>query len=147
MRNTRGGTLGDSNTKPLVFLGTCLAFAETVLGALAGFADTNATLVAGFAIVSLGMVLLALVLMYWRDPAFLTLTGQQALELRRLQEMVAKLPPELIRPYIRSLMVQDVRRGQSARIAGTEETTEQDAEELETELGLLNGTERQRGNQ
>lgn len=131
-----------------MFLGTCLAFAETVLGALAGFADANATLVAGFAIVSLGMVLLALVLMYWRDPAFLTLTGEQALDLRRLQEIVGgKLPPGVIGPYIRNLMVQDVRRGQSTRIAGTEETTEQDAEELERELGLLDGTERQRGNQ
>lgn len=131
-----------------MFLGTCLAFAETVLGALAGFADANATLVAGFAIVSLGMVLLALVLMYWKDPAFLTLTGEQALDLRRLQEIAGgRLPAELIGPYIRSLLVQDVRRGQSARIAGTEETTEQDAEELERELDLLNGAERQGENQ
>ena len=54
----------DANTKPLVFLATCLAFAETVLGTLAGFTDANATVIGVFATVSLGMVLLALVLMY-----------------------------------------------------------------------------------
>lgn len=68
-----------SNSRPLVFLGTCLAFAETTLGALAGLADADATIVAVFAMASLGMVLLALVMMYWRDPAFLTLTGEQLL--------------------------------------------------------------------
>ena len=86
--------MGGANTRPLLFLGTCLAFAETVLGILAGLADANATIVAGFAIAALGLVLLTLVFMYWRDPAFLTLSGGQALGLRKLQEVVSKLPPD-----------------------------------------------------
>ena len=71
------------------------------------------------------------------DPAFLTFTGQQALDLRRLEVVVGKLPPELIGPYMASLMLQGLQRGQSARIAGTVETTEQDVVELERELDLL----------
>lgn len=70
---------------------------------LASFAGTNGTLAAVFALVSLGMVLLALVAMYFRDPAFLTFSSQQALDLRILQEIVGWLPPELLAAYIDSI--------------------------------------------
>jgi hypothetical protein len=54
---------------------------------LASFAGTSGTLAAVFALVSLGMALLALVAMYFRDPAFLTFDSSQALDLRILQEI------------------------------------------------------------
>ena len=48
---------------------------------LARFAGTSGTIAAVFAISSLGMVLLALVAMYWRDPAFLTFSSREAFNL------------------------------------------------------------------
>jgi len=80
-----------------------LGFAETTLGTLAGFADADATLVAVFAMVSLGMVLLALVVMYWRDPAFLTFTGEQAFEFRVLQEILEHPATGRVPSYLRTL--------------------------------------------
>ena len=138
--------MGDSNTKPLVFLGTCLAFAESALGTLAGFTDADATIVAALAMASLGMVLLALVVMYIREPAFLTFTGQQALDLRMLQEIVSNMPPEFVRSYLTSLIDQDNPRGHSAKIAGIEEDTEATAKDVERELELLNGIVGEGGN-
>ena len=126
--------MGGSNTRPLLFLGTCLAFAETVLGILAGLADANATIVAGFAIAALGLVLLTLVFMYWRDPAFLTLSGEQVLDLRKLQEVVSKLPPDLIQDYLESLTDADIQRGQPARMAEAVDATAEDAEEIDREF-------------
>ena len=69
----------------LIFLGSCLVFAEAALGTIAALTDVSPTLVAVFALLALGMVLAALVIMYWRDPAFLTLSGEQAHDLRRLE--------------------------------------------------------------
>ena len=89
--------MGKSNTTTLLFLGSCLAFAETALGTIAAFADPNASLVAGFALAALGMVLAALVLMYWKDPAFLTLSGEQALDLRRSSACRQSQPAHLLK--------------------------------------------------
>lgn len=127
----------DSGTRPLVFLATCLAFAETALGTLAGLTDANATMVAAFAMGSLGMVLLALVSMYFREPAFLTFTGQQALDLRMLQSIVDRGSPELIKQYLDTLIdqgISDVSHGHSGRIANREETEVLDMDELLREL-------------
>ena len=83
----------------MVFLGTCLAFAESALGTIVTLTDADATLVAGFALAALGMVLTALVAMYWKDPAFLTLSGEQALDLRRFEALAQKLPVNLSGVY------------------------------------------------
>ncbi len=133
--------MGDSNTKPLAFLGTCLPFAESALGTLAGFTDADATIVAALAMGSLGMVLLALVVMHIREPAFLTFTGQQALDFRVLQENLDKTPPEYIGSYLGSLMAQADSQGHLARIAGSEEPTEEEAEAIEMGLVLLRAAE------
>ena len=127
----------DSSTRPLVFLATCLAFAETALGTLASLTDANATLVAAFAVACLGMVLLALVAMYFREPAFLTFTGQQALDLRMLQSIVDRGSPELIRQYLDTLIdqgISDVSHGHSRSIANREETEVLDIDEWLQEL-------------
>ena len=126
-----------SSTRPLIFLGTCLAFAETALGILASLTDANATVVAAFAVVSLGMVLLSLVAMYFREPAFLAFTGQEALDLRMLQSVVDRGSPELIRQYLDTLIEQgisDVSEGHSRSIASREETEVLDIDELLREL-------------
>ena len=89
----------EANKTTLIFLGTCLGFAEITLGILANWTNADATLVAAFAVIALGMVLAALVVMYWRDPAFLTFRGDQALDLRKLEAILDRLPPELVDVY------------------------------------------------
>ena len=76
----------------LIFLGSCLAFTEATLGTVAALTDVNPTLVVAFALIALAMVLAALVIMYFRDPAFLTLSGEQAYDLRRLEILNRTLP-------------------------------------------------------
>ena len=49
------------------------------------------------------MVLLALLAMYWRDPAFLTVDSDQSLEIRKLQEISRYLPPDLLVEYLSSI--------------------------------------------
>ncbi len=123
-----------SNTTTLVFLGTCLGFAETALGLLAGLTDANSTWVAAFALGALGLVLAALVLMYWRDPAFLTLSGEQALDLRTIEAVLENVPPELIPAYLRSLSYlthQEIQLGESEEVGRLEEATAEEAEEIE----------------
>ena len=139
--------MGNSNARPLVFLATCLAFAETALGTLAGLTDADPTIVAAFALASLGMVLLSLVAMYFREPAFLTFTGEQALDLRVLQEIGDKLTPELLRSYVGNLRDRDLSQGPTSGIADLGDTSDQDAEELEAELRLLSESDEQVGNQ
>ena len=83
----------------LVFLGSCLAFVETALGAIMGLSDVSPTLIAVFAFLSLIVVVAALVIMYWRDPAFLTLSGEQAHDLRRLEILTRTAPDQIWRMY------------------------------------------------
>ena len=87
------------------------------MGILATFDGAHPTILAGFALVSLGMVLSALVAMYWRDPAFLTFSSREALDIRILQEIRGQLPPELLASYIDSIRLGSIRglSGGSAR--------------------------------
>ena len=89
----------------LIFLGSCLVFAEAALGTIAALTDVSPTLVAVFALLALGMVLAALVIMYWRDPAFLTLSGEQAHDLRRLEILAQTLPRRAQRLFADDLAV------------------------------------------
>lgn len=128
-----------SNAKPLVFLATCLAFAEATLGTLAALTDANATIVAVFALISLGMVLLSLVVMYWRDPAFLTFTGEQAFEIRRLQEILRNPATGRVPLYVGTLDERDLTQGQSSRVGVALDATEEEANELQREFDELSG--------
>ncbi len=123
----------DGGTRPLVFLGACLAFAETTLGTLATFAGTSGTLAAVFALVSLGMVLSALVAMYWRDPAFLTFSSREALDLRMLELLRDRLTPELLSLYVQSLRPYGTHRGVTRGRRPGEES------EIEGVLEILEG--------
>ena len=123
----------------MLFLVTCLGFAETTLGMLASFAGTNGTLAAIFALVSLGMVLAALVTMYFRDPAFLTFSSQQALDLRVVQEL--RHNPDILSSYLESLQLRDVRRGRTSGVALDAELEDDELEYVVDELGLLGGRE------
>ena len=93
----------DGGTRPLLFLVTCLGFAEATLGILATFDRANPNVLAGFALASLGLVLLALVAMYFRDPAFLTFSSEQALDVRMLELLRDRLTPELLSQYANTL--------------------------------------------
>lgn len=138
--------MGSANSKPLVFLATCLGFAETALGTLAGFTDADPTMVAILAMVSLGMVLLALVTMYVREPGFLAFTGEQAYNLRMMQESIGTLPPDLANAVFGNLMERDITRGPTAKIAESVEVTSEEAEDVEAELGSMGGRQTQAEN-
>ncbi len=120
-----------------MFLGTCLAFSETTLGMLAKFAGTSGTIAAVFAISSLGMVLLALVAMYWRDPAFLTFSSREALDLRVVQEL--RHNPDILSSYLESLQSRDVGRGQTSGVALHRELEDDEIGDLLDEFGSFGG--------
>ncbi len=124
----------------MLFLGTCLGFAETTLGMLASFAGTNGTLAAIFALVSLGMALLSLVAMYFRDPAFLTFSSQQALDLRILQEIVDRVPPDLVVAYIDSINSRTV-GGQPLNSVRPTLWTDAEIGEIESSLDIAEDSE------
>ena len=97
----------------LIFLGSCLLFAEGALGVIAAVTDVAPTLLATFALVALGMVLTALVIMYLREPAFLILSGQQAHDLRKLEILIRGVPPNL-----ESLIAEDLKASISSPTTG-----------------------------
>ena len=125
----------DGGTRPLLFLATCLGFAETTLGMLASFAGTDGTLAAVFALVSLGMVLMALVAMYFRDPAFLTFSSGQALDLRIIQEL--REQPDVLSLYLGGVLLRDRRRGRTSSDISPFDVTDSLVEGLENELETL----------
>lgn len=90
-------------TTALILLGSCLAFAGFALDKIAERTDASAILMAGFALVAIVLVLTALVIMYWRDPAFLTLSGHQAYDIRRLEILIRGLGD-----YARPIYVEDL---------------------------------------
>ena len=112
----------------LIFLASCLAFAEAALVAIARFTDVDPTLVAVFALTALGMVLASLVIMYWREPAFLTLSGEQAHDLRRLEILAQTLPDQT-----RSLFADDLASGVSSLTSNVRMGVESEAMPIESE--------------
>lgn len=103
----------------LIFLASCLAFAEAALGIIAAITDVNPALVASFALAALVVVVAALVIMYWRDPAFLTLSGEQSHDLRRLETLLQRLPEQaapILANYLSSSYLRQV--GDSRVVGG-----------------------------
>ncbi|MCY4653613.1 MAG: hypothetical protein OXC95_10675 [Dehalococcoidia bacterium] len=93
---------------------------------MANTTNANPTLVAAFAVIALGLVLTALVLMYWREPAFLTFSGDQALDLRKLETILERMPPELVDVYFedvarRSLEIDKPRTTERSGITTSDE--------------------------
>ena len=102
---------------------------------LASFVGTDGTLAAVFALVSLGMVLLALVAMYFRDPAFLTFSSGQALDLRMIQEL--RDQPDVLSLYLGGVLLRDTRRGRTSSDISPFDVTDSLVEGLENELETL----------
>lgn len=116
-----------------------MGFAEATLGTLAGFANTDPTVAAIFAMVSLGMVLLALVAMYFREPAFLTFTSQQALDLRMVQEL--RDNPSLQNVYLNNVSLGEIVSGPTSGIADFPESSANEIAELDNELGAMGSSQ------
>ena len=63
----------------LMFLGSCLAFAEGTLATIAKVnTSPDGSLLAGFTLVALFMILATLAFMYKINPGFLTIGGRRA---------------------------------------------------------------------
>ena len=116
-----------------------MGFAETTLGTLSGFAGLNATLAAIFALSSLGMVLLALVAMYFRDPAFLTFSSREAFNLMILKELKDQMPADLLASFVGSITP---RESEGIPLTETRSTpwAEEERNEIESGLNLGGGS-------
>ena len=115
----------------LIFLGSCLLFAEGTLGVIAAVTDVDPTLLAIFALVALGMVLTALVTMYLREPAFLILSGDQAHDLRKLEILIRGTPDNLAALIIEDLKSTVASPGAGPRIGSESRLIPIDVEDSE----------------
>lgn len=140
--------LQNSARTVLIFLGTCLTFAEATLGYLASQTDANATLIAIFALIALLLVLAALCTMYIVNPAFLTLHGKEASALAMLQAAARSNPEAITSEFVNSLFTNGqptvdssrVDTGQDAADAeDEEEEPKEDKKEKSTSLDELSG--------
>lgn len=95
---------GRSATTVLIFLGTCLAFAEAALAFIAQKSESNDLLIALFALAALAMVLSTLAFMYWINPGFLTIEGSAASELAIIQTIAARRPEAITPHFLLSLL-------------------------------------------
>jgi len=80
------------------------------------------------------MVLTALVAIYWRDPAFLTLSGNQALDLRKFEALSRNLPPEIAMTFLREGASAYAHLGQEFVSDEVRDEVEEDQEAIESEL-------------
>ena len=80
------------------------------------------------------MVLTALVAIYWRDPAFLTLSGNQALDLRKFEALSRNLPPEIAMTFLREGASTYAYLGQEFVSDEVRDEVEEDQEAIESEL-------------
>lgn len=122
----------------LIFLGSCLLFAEGALGVIAAVTDVDPLLLAIFVLAALGMVLTALVIMYLRDPAFLTISGEQAHDLRRLEIIARSFDDRELSMYVDDLLSIPPRSDSRSRLA-EEIQTPGETEELAREQDNFSG--------
>lgn len=123
----------------LIFLGSCLLFAEGALGVIAAVTDVNPTLLAAFALVALGMVLTSLVIMYLREPAFLTISGEQAHDLRRLEIVARSFDERTLSMYVDDMALLSSHSISSSRFAGERRDIPGESEDLDREQQNFSG--------
>ncbi len=80
------------------------------------------------------MVLTALVAIYWRDPAFLTLSGNQTLDLRKFEALSGNLPPDIAMTFLREGTSTYAHLGQEFVSDEVRDEVEEDQEAIESEL-------------
>ena len=123
----------------LIFLGSCLLFAEGALGVIAAVTDVNPTLLAVFALVALGMVLTALVIMYLREPAFLTISGEQAHDLRRLEIIARSFDERTLSMYVDDMALLSSHSISGSRFASERRDIPGESEDLDREQQNFSG--------
>ena len=122
----------------MILLGSCLAFAGFALDKIAEFPDVSAMLLVSFALAAILLVLTALVIMYWRDPAFLTMSGQQAHDIRRLEILISGMGEQTRLTYVDDLASIPSRSVRSSRLAD-ERHELNETEELASEQENFSG--------
>lgn len=121
-----------SGKSVLWFLAGCMAFTDAVIGVVAGFTrEVNAWYILAFAFLSLAVILVALVSMYWRNPQLLIAEQADLVPLAILEKVRAIQDPVLLKQVISGLIFSRFRTAQE----------ESDEEEITGEEGALVGEE------
>jgi hypothetical protein len=91
-------------TSVLVFLGSCLFFAEALAGvAKAVDKELSGVWVLIFGTVNLGVVVGALLFMFWYKPEFLTAERGDVVQLRAIEAIIAQNDVKLVRELIKNM--------------------------------------------
>jgi hypothetical protein len=91
-------------TSVLVFLGSCLFFAETLAGvAKAVDKELSGVWVLVFGTVNLCIVVGALLFMFWYKPEFLTAERGDVVQLRAIEAIIAQNDVKLVRELIKNM--------------------------------------------
>ncbi len=91
-------------TTVLIFLATCLAFAEALAG-IAGSLNPQASpiWILLFGTINLILVLTSLLYMFWKKPEFLVAERQDLVPLAAIQAILQQNDPKLMRELLKSL--------------------------------------------
>lgn len=91
-------------TSVLVFLGSCLFFAEALAG-VAGAVDKQLSgiWVLAFGTINLAFVVGALLFMFWYKPEFLAAERGDVVMLRAIEAVISHKDPRLVRELIRNM--------------------------------------------
>jgi len=111
-------------TSVLVFLGSCLLFAESLAG-VARYLDKSMSglWVLAFGTINLVLVVGALLFMFWYKPEFLTAERGDIVMLRAIEAIVAHNDPKLVRELIRKVDWRRVVAGDELPDVGPDESS------------------------
>jgi len=130
-------------TSVLVFLGSCLFFAEALAGvAKAVDKDLSGVWVLVFGTVNLSIVVGALLFMFWYKPEFLTAERGDVVQLRAIEAIIAQNDVKLVKELIR---VVDWKRVVNKRKLQEVDSAESSAESERVEIERLRAMIRETG--
>jgi len=130
-----------SATTVLWFLVGCLTFTETFLGFFLERTDVDPLPVLIIGVVALGLILGTLLLMYLREPAFLTLEGKDASKLTIILALIRGYGPALPTEIIRMIISGDVVKPVDEKLLAKGEPKEPELTSFEDELEKLSSND------
>jgi len=96
--------MGKAGRSVLWFLGACMAFTQAVIGTVArAYTGIDGSWVLLFGFMCLTIVLTALVIMFVRNPAFITAERGDLVPLSLIQQVARGNNPELLKELLKSI--------------------------------------------